>query len=197
MPLTPEEEKRILDLATLIYVAGYTDGMVLVADEYGLRSAIPGAGARMEGPLEIRMDLVSQAIDGYVKLIEKKAAELAAKGLSGEILMHEVTSYARQLADNKAQVIAQMEFAQAKLDGAGNVLDESGLKYQWRFPHFNTGRPGHEVCDICEAIAAGSPYTAEEAEEEGFPEVAHPNCDHGWVVVPLGERTLTEQFNAG
>ena len=78
--------------------------------------------------------------------------------------------------------------------GRGALVGESGEKYEWRFPHFELGSPGHIECPICKPIREGSPYTVEMAEALGFPGVPHPNCDHGWVLVPLGADARTEEF---
>jgi hypothetical protein len=147
----------------------------------------------MPEKLEIRLDLVDQAIASYRKMIGAKALKLRESGLSDQQIDVELNDYARSIADSRGEIIAEMEHAQAKLDGAGRVLDEAGVTYEWRFPHFDLGA-SHIECAICAAIREKAPYTQAEAEANGFPSHPHPNCDHGWVIVPVGEDTLTEQF---
>ena len=72
-------------------------------------------------------------------------------------------------------------------------MDAGGIAHTWRFPHFDLGGE-HEECAICTAIRERAPYTTEEAEAEGFPSYPHPNCDHGWVLVPQGELSKPEAF---
>ena len=36
--------------------------------------------------------------------------------------------------------------------------------------------------------------TTEQAEKEGFPRYPHPHCDHGWIIVPLGDMPKAEEF---
>jgi hypothetical protein len=192
--ITPQERDRLVTLVSSIYAEGYTEGMMQAAAEYDIRGLIPEAAVRMKGTLKTRIDLVTAAVDKYIDLIERRARDLRAAGLSGDMLFAEVSSYAQHLADSKSEIISEMEFAEARLDGAGHLVDESGMAYEWRFPHFDIGRPGHEECPICEAIRDGAPYTQEEAEAEGFPSFPHPGCDHGWVMAPLGEPSRTEAF---
>lgn len=187
------ERKRIRSAAASIYADGFASGMEQAASSYQVPDAVPRAGIAMPSKLEVRLDLVDDAVDSYVKMVSRKADSLRAAGVTGQQLEVELTTYARNLADNRGEIIAEMEHAQAKLDGAGRVLDEAGIAHEWRFPHFDLGRP-HEECVICEAIRERAPYTQSEAEAEGFPSHPHPGCDHGWVIVPVGEDTLTEQF---
>lgn len=188
-----KERARLLGVVTAIYADGFADGMSQVAYTYQLSDAVPPAGTAMARTLKPRLGLVEDAVESYVEMVRNKGADLVARGIEGPRLEAELTAYARNLADRRGEIIAEMEHAQAKLDGAGRVLDEAGVPYEWRFPHFDLG-PKHVECLICKAIREGAPYTQEEAEENGFPSHPHPGCDHGWVIVPVGEDTLTEQF---
>lgn len=194
MALTPSERERLRRTVANIYSEGYTEGMTQAAEEYDLGRHIPNAGARMEKPLKQRLTLVDAAVDSYIKLVEKKQKALAASSLTPDQQWAELSAYAQRLADSKSEIIAEMEFAEARLDGAGNLMDESGVEYEWRFPHFELGRPGHEECPICAAIRDDGPYTQEEAEAQGMPSFPHLNCDHSWVLTPKGEITRTEEF---
>ncbi len=194
MSVTREERARLLRLIAGIYSDGYAEGMGRAATEYDLQGLIPAAGQKMPRQLEERLSLVEAAVDKYLVALERKGNELAHQGLTGEVLYAEVLRYAQDLAQSRGQMIAELEFAQARMDGAKNIVDESGMPHEWRFPHFELASPGHEECEICEAIREGSPYTTEEAEMDGFPSVPHANCDHGWVLVPKGEPTRTEAF---
>lgn len=187
------ERRRILGIVASIYADGFAEGAAQTAYAYQVPDAIPGAGITMPEKLEVRLDIVRDALDSYRRMVGAKAAKLREQGLEGDRLSVALTDYARSIADNRGDIIAEMEHAQAKLDGAGNVLDEAGIAHEWRFPHFDLGTP-HQECQICEAIRENAPYTQEEAEENGFPSHPHPGCDHGWVIVPVGEDTLTEQF---
>lgn len=187
------EAARIRNVISSLYADGFADGASTVATAYGLEHVIPRAGVTMPEGLSVRLDLVDDAVNTYRKLVGKKGEELAAKGLDAVQLEAELVAYANKLAEDRSVIIAEMEHAQAKLDGAGNVMDEAGVAYEWRFPHFDLGKP-HEECPICEAIREKAPYTQAEAEENGFPSHPHPGCDHGWVIVPVGEDTLTEKF---
>lgn len=186
------ERGRIRDIVGTIYASGYSAGVEQIASAYDLFHEVEGAADAMAGVLKERLSLVDKAVDGYLKLVERKAKELAEQGLDRNVQLVELTRYATNLADNKSAIISEMEYAQARLDGAGRLLDEAGQTYEWRFAHFDLG-PDHEECVICEAIREKNPYTQDEAEAEGFPSYPHPGCDHGWVVVPTGEQTLTEQ----
>lgn len=187
------ERERILGIVSSIYAEGYSSGVADAAITYHLQDHIPAVGIAMEDKLGIRLDLVDDAMNSYRKMVAVQAAKLREKGMEEQQLEVELTAYARNLADNRGEIIAEMEHAQAKLDGAGRVMDEAGVAFEWRFPHFDLGTP-HMECAICEAIREGAPYTQKEADEEGFPSHPHPGCDHGWVIVPVGEDTLTEQF---
>jgi hypothetical protein len=185
--------QQLLRRTAGVYAEGYSDGASRTANEYGHQDLIPKTTDRAAQSLEIRLNLVEQAARSYVDMVGRKAVALAEQGLEGPQLEAEMMDYARRLADNRGEIVAEMEYAQAKLDGAGHILDEAGMTYEWRFAHFDLGG-AHEECVICEAIREGSPYNQEEAEAEGFPAYPHPGCDHGWVVVPEGEETQTEQF---
>lgn len=188
-----EERKRILGIVSSIYAEGYADGVSQAAVTYHLQDHVPGAGLAMGDKLGIRLDLVDDALNSYRRMVGVKAEKLREAGLDPMQVQVALTDYARNLADSRGDIIAEMEHAQAKLDGAGKVMDEAGVKYLWRFPHFDLGTP-HMECPICEEIRRGAPYTQGQAEDEGFPSHPHPGCDHGWVIVPVGEDTLTEQF---
>ena len=194
MAIRAEDRRRVLDIVSRIYSGGYSDAMASAAREYGIESSIERAALRMESDLSVRLDLVDDAVDTYARMIREKAKRLADEGIVGDRLWAEMSDYARNLADNRSEIVAQMEHAQGGLDGAGNIVDEAGMKYKWRFPHFELGRKGHVECQVCEGIRGGSPYTIEEAEENGFPLFPHPACDHGWVIVPEGGQARTEEF---
>lgn len=194
--LSAESESAIQQLLRRtagVYADGYSDGATRTANTYDKRDVLPRAIDRAAGSLEVRLSLVEDAARSYVDMVGNKAKSLIESGLEGPQLEVELMAYARQLADNRGEIVAEMEYAQAKLDGAGHILDEAGMAYEWRFAHFDLG-PDHEECVICEAIREKSPYTQDAAEAEGFPAYPHPGCDHGWVVVPEGELTQTEQF---
>ena len=189
MALTAAERERFRSLVSRIYSEGYSEGALQAANEYDLRDKIPDASVRMEKPLKQRLSLADKAVDDYIKLIERRTDKLRGQGLSGDMLFAQVTNYAQHLADSKAEIIAEMEFAEARLDGAGHIMDEAGIKYEWRFPHHpELGRPGHVECAVCAAIRTGAPYTQSEAEAKGFPFFPHPHCDHLWVITPVGEK---------
>lgn len=195
--MTEEERARILEAVGNIYAAGYAEGTQLVADEYALHDLVVDASMKMPKAMEIRLDMVEQSMARYVESIQRKLTELRRKDLPEEQVSAELTSYARNLTSVHADVIAQTEYAKGRMDGAKAIMDESGEEYEFRFPHFDLMTPGHEVCAICEAIAENSPYSSEEAEAAGYPDIPHPNCDHGWVLVPKGEMSRTEEFPQG
>jgi hypothetical protein len=197
MALKPEERGRIHDVVTAIYADGYAAAVSRVADEYELFEFVRGATERIGGAVSARLDLVDKAVESYIDLLEKKAREIRATGARPERVFAEVEQYARYLAEDKGQLVAEMEWAKGSLDGAGNIVDESGEAFEWRFPHFETAAPDHEECEICEAIREGSPYSTAEAEANDYPDLPHPNCDHGWVLVPKGEESRTEEFPQG
>ena len=191
-----EERQRILNLVAAMYAEGFADGIERVVSRWPDRMAqhaIP-ATDRLGGKVSVRLDLVGKAVDSYLKAVEEHAVALRAAGVEGTQLLEAVTGYADRLANDKAALIAKTEWATARMDGAGTIVDESGEEFEWRFPHFETASPEHEECLVCEAIRQGSPYSTAAAEAEGYPNLPHPNCDHGWVLVPKGEATRTEQF---
>lgn len=195
--MTQEERTRILEAVANIYAAGYAEGIDLVAGEYQLHDLIPDASLKMPKALEIRLDMVDKSMDRYVEAIERKVTELRRTEIPEEQVVAEAVNYARSLTQRHAETIAQVEYSKGRMDGAKSIMDESGEEYEFRFPHFDLMTPGHEVCPICEVIAENSPYTPEEAESHGYPDIPHPNCDHGWVLVPKGEMTRTEEFPQG
>jgi hypothetical protein len=188
-----EQRERLHRLVASIYVDGFSEGMSQLANEYGLHGLIPDAGATMPSQLKERISLVDKAVDSYVTILEHKVEALRASGLTGQQLYAGALHEAEHLAQSKAEVIVSVEHASARLDGAGAVLDESGMPHEWRFPHFDLGSD-HDECPICEEIRQGAPYTQAQAEERGFPDYPHPHCDHGWVLVPKGEPTKTEEY---
>lgn len=197
MPLSKDERARILGVVADIYASGYSEGIDLVVSQYDVRGLIPKAALRMPDALNVRLNLVEESMGTYLDSIERHAVQMKAKGLRGDQLLHEVTSYTQSLTSRHAEIISQTEYAKGRMDGAKAIMDETGAEYEFRFPHFDIMTPGHEVCPICEGIALASPFTPEEAEAEGYPDVPHPNCDHGWVIVPKGEITRTEDFPQG
>lgn len=195
--MTQEERSRILEAVANIYAEGYLEGIDLVSSEYELQHLVEAAAIRMSAALEIRLELVEQSMARYVEAIERKAAELRRVEMPEEQVLAETLVYAQRLTQRHADVITQTEFSKGRMDGAKSIMDETGEDYEFRFPHFDIMTPGHEVCPICEGIASGSPYTPEQAETLGYPDVPHPNCDHGWVIVPKGEMTRTEEHPMG
>lgn len=174
MPASEKDKARVRRIVSTVYVEGYAQGIDMAAGEYGLDEFRPQAVAHMPEPLTLRLDFVDKAVDRYVDLIERKAQALAAEGKTGDELRAAVLDYAAKLAENRGEIIAQTEFAQARLDGASRILDASGRPYLWHFPHLGMGRAGHEECPICIGIREGGPYTSNEAKEQGFPTFPHP-----------------------
>lgn len=197
MALSKEERNRILENVAIIYAAGYAEGMDLVATEYGMWRLLPRASLEMQSKLELRLNMVEESMDRYVDAIERKASELRAKDMPKEQVLAELTGYARTLTARHADTMAQVEYAKGRMDGAKSIMDESGTEYEFDFPHFDLATPGHDECPVCEAIAAGAPYTPEQAEALGYPDVPHPGCDHGFVIVPKGEISRTNEFPQG
>jgi hypothetical protein len=176
MSLTPEERERIRETVGRVYADGFAEGMGQVAQRYDLGDAVPPAATTISRPLEQRMDVVTASVNRYLDMIDKKAEQLRAAGVTGDALAAQVSDYARNLAESKSSLIAETEHAQARLDGAGAILDEADLPHKWRFPHFDLGSD-HEECPVCVAIREGAPYSTDEAEREGFPSYPHPGCD--------------------
>lgn len=197
MPLSEEERDRILDIVSNIYASGYAEGIDQVVAQYDVRHLIPKAAINLKTDLQVRLNLVDESMGKYLDSIEQRTIALRAKGITGDQLLHQVTEYTKGLTARHAEIITQTEFAKGRMDGATRIMDETGVEYEFRFPHFDIMTPGHEVCPICEAIAISSPFTPEEAEAQGYPDVPHPNCDHGWVIVPNGEISRTEDHPMG
>lgn len=187
MGLTGEESARLQRIVASIYGEGYSQGMIEAADAWGLRDLVPDASLRMEGSLKQRLDLVDSAVDGYFDLIERKVKDFREQGLSSDRLLGALADYAGKLADVKADLIANLEFAEARFDGAGHILDESGRAYEWHFMHLELNPNEEGECPVCEEIREEGPYTADQARELDYPSVPHPRCDHSWVAVPVGE----------
>jgi hypothetical protein len=192
------EEKRrkekFLSVIAWLYADGYAEGSSRVASSYGFEPKVVAAAAdSMEDRLRLRITQITESLTVYTDKLEAKAAELRAAGEEGAALEIKLSSFADDLANKKSQQIAEIEHGTGRIHGAAETMNESGLDFEWRFPHFDLGRD-HDECPVCEAIREGAPYTAEEAEAEGFPDLPHPHCDHGWVIVPKGQETQTEQF---
>lgn len=195
--MTEEERKkrdRFLAVVGWIYTDGYAEGSSRVAAAYGFEpKVVAGAAAIMDDRLAVRIRQIEDSLASYADKIEARAADLRSAGATDAELEIKLSAYADELATKKAQQIAEIEHGTGRIDGSSETMKESGEEFEWRFPHFDLGAD-HDECPICEAIREGAPYTAEEAEEEGFPALPHPHCDHGWVIVPKGQETQTEQF---
>lgn len=192
-----EEERRkdrFMAVIAWLYSDGYAEGSSRVAAEYGFDpKVVAGAAEVMEDRLRVRIRILEESLKTYSTKIEERAAELRADGATAAELEIKLNAFADDLANKKAPKIAEIEHGTGRIHGAAETMNESGEEFEWRFPHFDLGRD-HDECPVCEAIREGAPYTAEEAEAEGFPDLPHPNCDHGWVIVPKGQETQTEQF---
>jgi hypothetical protein len=199
MAATEKEKRRVRELVAAMYAEGFTDGLDRVVSRWpeAMAPHVPAASRSLGGKVSARLDLVDKAVDSYLEAIERKAVVLRAAGVEGARLFEEVTRFAEHLATNKGELIAQMEWAKGRLDGAGTLVDESGEEFEWRFPHFETADPDHEECPICQAIRERSPYSTAEAEDEGYPDLPHPHCDHGWVLVPKSDLSRTEAYPQG
>jgi len=188
------ERKEIQFLIANIVAIGYADGMDEVAREYDLRHLVPAAGERMPAFLKERLKIIDESLKAYREQIGAKVTELRGAGLTPVQVHAEIQTQAQRLADRKADIIAETEYATAKLRGAKEVLGDSEMEFEWRFVHMFLGAPGHEECEACAEIADGSPYTSEEAIEQGFPDLVHLNCDHSWLCVPTSNISRTEEF---
>jgi hypothetical protein len=191
--LTNEERlsrEKILTVVSVLYGEGYIDGMERVIAQYDLHEFGPAAGEQMSRALDRRLELVDKAVENAKGQLDRRIAELVDKGLPQNIIMTEAVRAADEIAETKAELIREMEFGTARLEGAKAVVDESGRDYLLRFPHFDLNAGEKEECPICTAIRQGAPYTPAQAEALGYPSLPHPGCDHGWVIV-LGEKELT------
>jgi hypothetical protein len=177
-----ERKRRLRALLFMLYMENFTDGMMEVSNEYGLSSAIAEASKRAEAMLRDRLSLVDKAVKGYYEILERKAQELRAEGKSGPEIRASLEAEAIRLSDMKGQLIAEIETAKAKMDGAAALAEASGIPFKWMFPRIVP--TDVEECPVCEEIRLGSPYTTEEARAEGFPDLPHPYCTHSWILVP-------------
>jgi hypothetical protein len=189
-----EEKDDLKLLVAAIYSDGYADSLAQLSRDLDLDDMLPDAGAAMPKALDHRMSIIDESILAYAGMIQMKAQTMREAGASVEQIHAEVHHYAQQLADRKADLITRTEYATGRNDGAKAILERSDLDYEWRFPHMELGRPGHEECDICAGIRDGAPYTKEQAESAGFPDLPHLQCDHSWTIVPKGRITRTEEF---
>lgn len=183
----------VLDSVAVIFAFGFSDGMAQTSEGFGLESLIPKASEKLDAALRVRMTQVKESLTLYREKIVAKTREYVEMGLSGPVLEGHVSEYAHDLANEKSDLIAQTEATSGRYAGGKALIEESDDDFQWRFPHFDI--QGDVECEVCEEIRLGSPYSTEEAEEAGYPMMPHPNCDHGWLVVQVGEKSLTETFN--
>lgn len=185
------DDDRIRLIAGSMYMDNFASGAQQAANKYDAEQATKRIAAQAENLLMGRLALVDRAVGTYREMIRNKIKQLQKRGLRGAQLRAAIYEYARKLADMKSVIIAEMESAQGRLDGAGRIMDETGTAHEWRFAHFDLG-PSHTECQLCKNIKAGNPYSQREAEAAGFPSYPHPGCDHGWVLVPQEEITYTE-----
>ena len=190
--MTDDEKRHISVLIGGLYADGYADGMAATAGALDLEGAIEDAGTLFPKALKHRMGIIEQSLDSYAGLIRAKILTLREEKLTPDQIKVKLYDYARTLADQKADLITRTEYATGQNEGAKAVLEESDWDYEVRFPHMELGRPGHEECDICAEIREGAPYTREQAEELGYPDLPHLNCDHAFIVVPKGQISRTE-----
>ena len=164
----------------------YMDGAGRVAGQLGLTHLMPELQDDMEYDIARRINLGGKVIENYVDKIDEFASALSERGVQGPEWEAAVDAYARKLATDKAELVAEYEYGRARFVGAKDMADASGYEVnRWVFEHEETGSPDHEECEICEGIRTGGAdgsYTTEEAEEKGFPDMPHPFCDHAWLV---------------
>jgi hypothetical protein len=187
-----EEKRRIIVLIGGLYADGYADGMAATAGALDLEGSLEDAGSLFPQALHHRMGIIEQSLDSYAGLIRQKILTLREEKLTPEQIKVKLYDYARTLADQKADLITHTEYATGQNEGARAVLDDSDWDYEISFPHMDLGRPGHEECDVCADIRERGPYTKEQAEDAGYPDLPHLNCDNAWVITPKGQRTRTE-----
>ena len=189
-----DEKKDLKALVATIYADGYADSIAQLARDFDLEEHIQSAGEAMPAAVGHRMDIIDKSLLLYVGMIRERASALRELGRTAEEIHADVHAFAQRLADERADLITRTEYATGRNEGAKAILEPSGLEYEWRFPHMELGRPGHEECDICAEIRDGAPYSRDQAEEMGFPDLPHLQCDHAWVIVPKGQRARTEEF---
>ena len=190
-----DDKRHITVLIGGLYADGYADGMASIAGSLDIEgAAVEQAGTLFPEAFSGRRKLIADALSSYAGLIREKAKALKEERLSNNEIKTRLYDYAHTLADQKASLITHTEYATGQNQGAKAVLDAADWDYEIQFPHMELGRPGHEECDVCVEIREGAPYTREQAEEFGYPDLPHLNCDHAFIVVPKGQISRTEEF---
>lgn len=111
-------------------------------------------------------------------LLENKAQELFDLKLMPADISARIKDEFPDLADWKADQIAETEISRAADFAGTQMVKESGLDVEAWF------LVDPESCDVCQELASGNPYTLEEAELMGLP---HPNCRDQWSFTLKGE----------
>lgn len=184
-----QREARLFDeIFERIIRESYVEGARIVAEPLDLGRYLPHLDTRLGTHLGERASLGRNAVERYIKMVRDFAGALAEQRIEEHAWRLAVDAYARELAEQRAELIVNVELGTARFQGAKDLLAEAGVRAEtWDFHHLLTGEEGHDRCPICEEIEAAGPYDQEAAESEGFPDLPHADCDCAWVLRVEGE----------
>jgi len=112
------------------------------------------------------------------KLLEGKTQELFDLKLTPADISARIREEFPDMAEWKADQIAETEISRAADFAGTEMVKESGLDVDAWF------LIDPESCDICQELASGNPYTLLDAESMGLP---HPSCRDQWSFTLKGE----------
>gem|GEM_PF-1653238 len=118
--------------------------------------------------------------DTLRELLEGKAQELFDLKLTPADISAQIKEKFPDLAQWKANQIAETEISRAADFAGTQMVKDSGLDVDAWF----LGDPAS--CDICQEISSQNPYTLQQAESMGL---AHPNCRCQWAFTLKGKET--------
>lgn len=172
--------KKIKAILAALVTVGYIDGASRIANGVGKPQIIAQMDARMLAFLKDRIDLVEASIEGFMERLEEFIDKLEALELSIDEYEAKLTEYMNGSVETTSDIIATAEYASSRFNGAGDAAKELDLQGLWYFPHLEAV---DDECPICIPIREGAPYTMEEAENLGYPELPHVNCHHAFIFV--------------
>lgn len=122
---------------------------------------------------------VFSELEGITDTMDQQISRVLAQGLAeGQgpaVIARRINERVDKIGITRARVLARTEVMNAHANGTLNSFQEAGIEGVEVEAEWLTAA---DPCPICEALAAGGPYTLEEARGM-IP--AHPNCRCAWA----------------
>lgn len=186
------------ELAAVLYETKrevYVQTLNDLADQYGYT----GSAAIVAISRAVDRALRDEAAEHAASIVDTHNAAMAdwAKDLPVDISQEAtVDAYARWLEDRNewsARQVAVTEAMTAKSDATLAFFRDAGipdLEYD-----FLTPSGGHEAeCDLCKALIATNPHSAEQALAIGLP---HIQCQHTWIPRAVAAEDMPKRIVVG